>query len=440
MNRIVSHTLVAAVMLAVPVLGAPAAVQAQIQPPTLVNPVCRESCPDAFSDPVGAAACATREQVCTTKINLYEGYMLQLDAGTTKYGLPATYVDLLQPFYTGADLRQFRFAFSDRQPENNATTDCSIAYFNNQSVVNDIRAARLQSDTWLRWLFHELRHYGQCRQLGSRHAYAKMWFGHLELAFIRTNSTDMRALHGAMIMENEAAARAQRILDDTRHLRDRNGRLVRPIQASLVAATTSVDGRAVALVGTPHRINAQVTGGSDPLQLTWRWKQPGETSFRSASALVSGNRAIEFTPSRTGTYVIELRVSQEGSGLREATAALNVQASQPPTLVSREVVTSPAPGTPQLRGSLAVRVIQGSGAGTRPRPASGVTVSIGTSARPAALGTRSTDASGWALFQGVPITSASVLVTAAKTACRTRTAEHRWQAAADTLRLTLVCG
>ncbi len=428
-------------MLAAAALGAPAVIRAQIQPPMVVNPVCREACPDALRDPAGAAACAAREQVCTTKINLYEAYMLQLDAGTTKHALPAIYVELLQPFYSGADLRQFRFAFADRQPSNNATTDCSIAYFNNQSMVNDIRSAQVSSDTWLRWLFHELRHYGQCRQLGSRHAYAKMWFGHLDLAFIRTNSADMRTLHGAMIMENEAASRAARVLQDTRHLRDRAGRLVRPIQATLVAATTAPDGSAVAMVGAPQRISAQITGGSDPLQLTWRWRQPGETTFRSASALLVGNRAIEFTPGRAGTYLIEVVVSQDGSGLRPATATLNVQANQPPTLVSHEVVSSPTPvaGRPiQLRGSLAVRILSGS-PGTRARPQSGVTVSLGSSARPAELGTRSTDATGWASFQGVPMTSASVLVTAARAACRARTAEHRWQTAADTLQLTIVC-
>ena len=86
-----------------------------------VFPVCRETCPDPFRDPVGAAACQARISACDGKLASYRAYMTQLGAGVTTYQLPAIYRELLQPFYS-ANLANWRFGFSDRQPPNNATT------------------------------------------------------------------------------------------------------------------------------------------------------------------------------------------------------------------------------------------------------------------------------------------------------------------------------
>jgi hypothetical protein len=57
-------------------------------------------------------------------------------------------------------------------------------------------------------LLHELQHYNQCRRVGGRNRYAKMWFQDLEVsaiqAAIQGRVTSMKALHDGMPMEKEA--------------------------------------------------------------------------------------------------------------------------------------------------------------------------------------------------------------------------------------------
>ena len=292
----------------------------------LVFQVCRETCPDPLRDPIGATACNARIAACESKLALYNTYMGQLSAGVTTYQLPAAYRELLQPFFS-ANLANWRFGFSDRQPSGNATTDCSVTYFNRANFVLLLRTGEL--DGFWPWLFHELGHLNQCRQLTSRDAYAKMWFGHLEFAFLQNNN--LETIHDRMIMEAQADAVSARVMTSTVPLRDLTNRLVKPIAVSLAGTTGQTLGDAVSYrVGSTQRFTARVTGGSDPLERIWTWRVPGTTQLVSVPAnVVDGGNGFQFTPTVVGTYYVRVRVRQPGSNLAVAIKQVTVDVLPP---------------------------------------------------------------------------------------------------------------
>jgi hypothetical protein len=417
---------------------------AQMTPPGVIIPVCVENCPNPLIDAAGAAACLARQQACTMKIDLYKSYMLQLGLGTTQFGLPQLYLDVLQPMFSG-DLRAWRFAFGDRQPANNATTDCAVTYFNRQSMIDDLRNARLSQDTEIGWLLHELRHFAQCSQLGGRDAYAKMWFGNLEVAFLQTNSTDMSVLHDKMIMEGDAGRVAASLLDRLSTMRDRNGRIVRPVTVALLANGSAAGTRVTGFTGTAVRLTARTTGGSVPLDFTWMYRRPGETTWRSGAGLLRSPDVLELTPDRAGNYDIRVRVGQDGASLAPATASVVLAIANPP-VVARTVtpvtgVVSPLPSrTIQPLGTLTVQVLQRSARSRRATSSAGASVTVGTAAQPKQYGTQTTDANGGAVFRGVPLSSSARLTIAARTdRCATRSIEHVMAESQSTVRIELVC-
>lgn len=291
----------------------------------LVFSVCRETCPDPFRDPGGATICNARVAACETKLGLYNTYMGQLGAGVTTYQLPPVYRELLQPFYSN-NLGTWRFGFSDRQPANNATTDCSVTYFNRANFVTLLRQGAL--DGLWDWLFHELAHFDQCRILGTRDAYSKMWFGHLEIAFIQSNN--LETIHDRMMMENSAETVALRVLDRTRAIRDATNRLVRPLSVSFKGPSGQVLGSKVTIAaGSTYRIDGNVTGGSQPLERIWRWKIPSSSFYAAAPRRVLDGGAGFNVESPPGTYRVQLSVSQPGSNLVPATKELIVEVVPP---------------------------------------------------------------------------------------------------------------
>ena len=141
---------------------------------SLAIEVCRASC--AQTD----LACNAVVALCETKIRAFDAYMEQIDTGQPKYALPAVYQDVLRPHYPQVDLSRVRFAFSDQQPPDNATTDCNQIYFNSESYVAVLRDAA--PNPKLVWLLHELPHPEQCAAAGGRGGYAKRWWDELEVA------------------------------------------------------------------------------------------------------------------------------------------------------------------------------------------------------------------------------------------------------------------
>ena len=291
----------------------------------LVFQVCKETCPNPLTDPAGAAVCQARITVCESKLTAYNGYMAQLVAGVTTYSLPAKYREILQPFYS-RNLGDWRFGFADRQPPGNATTDCNVTYFNRANFVNLLRDGNL--DGFWDWLFHELRHFSQCGQLGSRDAYAKMWFGHLELAFIQNNN--LATLHDRMLMEADADGVAMTVMEKTKTMRDINNRLVRPFVVALEGpGATVLPDKTYISTGT-YQVAGKVSGGSDPVERNWWVKRPGMTYFEQFPAsVVNDGRGFVLSAPTTGEYTLRLHVRQPGSNLPEAMRQIVLSAIPP---------------------------------------------------------------------------------------------------------------
>jgi hypothetical protein len=188
-----------------------------------------EGCPTATCAPE-EVSCRAAAALCELKIRAFEMYMGQIDTGRPKYALPQVYQEVLRPHYPLADLAQVRFAFSDQQPADNATTDCNDIYFNDASFVDTLRHAG--PNPKLVWLLHELAHPEQCSAARGRAGYAKRWWDELEAAVRASGetidvfqSTDQLAkqlrrlyarVHGMMPMEQAADAKAAAVLADLR--------------------------------------------------------------------------------------------------------------------------------------------------------------------------------------------------------------------------------
>ena len=184
--------------------------------------VCDARC--APDDPL----CRTAVTLCEAKIRVFDVYMQQIDTGGPKHELPPIYREILRPHYPDVDLSAIRFAFSDQQPPDNATTDCNQIYFNSQSYVETLRDAAPNPN--IVWLLHELAHPEQCAAAGGREGYAKRWWDELEAAVRESGETvnifqsteqlvkQLQALylrvHDAMPMEQDADAKAKAVLAD----------------------------------------------------------------------------------------------------------------------------------------------------------------------------------------------------------------------------------
>ena len=104
---------------------------------------------------------------------------------------------------------------------------------------------------------------------------------------------------------------------------------MRPIAVTLANGSGQTLGASYSTtLRTTQQLRAQVTGGSDPLQSTWRWRTPGNTLFAipPTTNITDGGSGFRFTPTSTGTYVVRVTVSQPNSRLTQATreVAINV--------------------------------------------------------------------------------------------------------------------
>jgi hypothetical protein len=174
--------------------------------------------------------CRAELALCQAKISAYAIYMDQIDTGQPKYPLPEIYQEILRPHYPQVDFGKIRFAYSDQQPPDNATTDCDVIYFNDARYVSALRDAG-PNDRWT-WLLHELEHPAQCAAAGGREGYAKRWWSELETAVRESGetidllqSTEQLAkqlqglyvrVHASMPMERAADARAEAVLQELR--------------------------------------------------------------------------------------------------------------------------------------------------------------------------------------------------------------------------------
>jgi hypothetical protein len=346
---------------------------------------CQRTCPDAARFPVEAAACAGEMALCQTRLGLYDTYMTQLGAGVTRRSLPAAYVEVLQSFYPGAPLVNYRFGFSPRQLAV-ATTDCSMTYYTTQAYVDKVAAGSLTTPNEFRLLFHEIQHYRQCMQVGGRNQFAKMWWDQIPLNRLQT--LDMNTIHDAMPMEGQASSTADTVFTSVSDSnRDASGRLVPSVRVVLKRGTETIGSTMTATAGTPLNLTAEVTGGSQPLKSLWQMRY-------STGVLVEigerNSRTLTYTFTGSGSFELLFHTFQEGTELR-ATQRVATTVVQPRTVVVPE--RTAADTVTIARRTLTVTLRN-----TRAAALAGV-VCIGDSSDTNRLGQATTTGAGLASFQ-----------------------------------------
>ncbi len=353
---------------------------------------CQRTCPDAVRFPVEAAQCAAEIGLCQTRLGLYDTYMTQLGAGVNRRSLPAAYVEVLQPFYPGAPLGNYRFGFSPRQLAV-ATTDCSMTYYTTQAYVDKVAAGSLSTPNEFKLLFHEIHHYRQCMQAGGRNQFAKMWFDQIPLNRLQT--FDMNIIHDAMPMEGQASAAQETIFTSVAESnRDASGRLVPSMRVVLKRGADTVGSTMTATTGTPLNLTAELTGGSQPIKSLWQLRY-------STGVLVEigtrDSRTLSYTFSGIGSYELLFSAFQEGTGLR-ASQRVTTSVQQPLTVTVPE--RSVADNVTLAKRTLSVTLRN-----TRASAVAG-TVCIGDLSDSNRLGQSATTSAGLAAFQfaaGIPV-------------------------------------
>jgi hypothetical protein len=292
--------------------------------------------------------CLSKQTTCQAKLEMYKAYMLQLGMGVTQRSLPSLYVQILAPHFPQANISGWRFGFADRQPPNNATTDCTISYYNSNEMVNKMRQGELSTNSWITWMLHEMSHYQQCMQKGGRDYYARMWFDHLSEAVFRNylQAFDFKALHDRMELEVNAERNAQSILNTlTNCCIDVRNKLVMPIKVeSINASKTSIH------TGDTVRLTAQVNGGSEPMNFWWQLQQPGSSGFMSipSSEGNTNEKTFDWTPQKVGSYKIKL-VARHSVNLKdEKIVTFDVKQK---IMVAKQIQASEVPHYPMQRPS-----------------------------------------------------------------------------------------
>lgn len=334
-------------------LGMISAMWSQI-PPSLAHgaQVCASTTQCKIGDVGCAAAVTAAVAACETKIAAYNIYMDQMGAGVTKHQLPAVYRDILRGRYTQTNFDTFRFGFSDRQPPNNATTDCNTTYFNSADYVDRLRNASANPN-WF-WLLHEVAHPEQCTTAGGREAYAKRWWDEMDAALAR-QGTKVNVLqtpealaqqigslfaqvHDMMPMEQQATAKANAVLNALPGCCiSQQGAPIRPLAISTIQERSDAG-------GIRRILSVQTSNGDAPFTTRWWVKSPGDRDFiEQPQNLIRG---LEFlwTPNNNQQYArtvnssiesrrvwdheIRVRVLQQSSLLEFKDAARTISISE----------------------------------------------------------------------------------------------------------------
>lgn len=178
-------------------------------------------------------SCTVARTECKIRLGLYRLYMGNMAWGVNMHSLPDHYLHALAPHFPGVDLTQVRVGYSDRQPHNNATTDCKNIYFNDSIMVRQVVQGTLfigstdgrpdPEKTNMDWLLHELRHVEQCQQWGGRDAYALRWMSDVSQAMVRQMSFEQQAIHADQAMEKNADRVAYQVLQKLAPAMDSQG-------------------------------------------------------------------------------------------------------------------------------------------------------------------------------------------------------------------------
>ncbi len=178
-------------------------------------------------------SCTVARTECKIRLGLYRLYISNMAWGVSMHRLPDHYLNVLAPHFPGVDLTQVNIGFSDRQPHNNATTDCKNIYFNDAVMVRQAVQGTLfigstngrpdPEKTNMDWLLHELRHVEQCQLWGGRDTYALRWMHDMSQAMVRQMSLEQQSIHADQAMEKDADRVAYQVLQKLAPAIDRRG-------------------------------------------------------------------------------------------------------------------------------------------------------------------------------------------------------------------------
>jgi len=305
---------------------------------------------------LGDAACFATEAACDTKVHAYNLYMDQMGDGVTKYQLPDVYRDILRARYPQTNFNTYRFGFADRQPPNNATSDCNTTYYNSTDYVERLRNASANPD-WF-WLLHEVAHPEQCTSAGGREGYAKRWWDELDAALAAQGrkvnvlqapadlATQIGSLffqvHDMMPMERQATKKAKALLMAEvlpRCCIAEDGKPIRPL--TLTAIEDRSDG------GSSRRIlTAKVANGDAPFTTRWWIKSPGDRNpvEQPQNLVIGKGLELLWTPNnnrqfaevvtsaidqrRVWRHEIRVEVTQQATALEKKTATRTIGFSE----------------------------------------------------------------------------------------------------------------
>lgn len=291
-----------------------------------LSPACDGNCPQFENCGVADAACHARnvartpevtqcqaaQSACMSKYTMFTGYLDQMGSGVPLFGLPPFLVQAMEPHFPGISVDQWRFGYSNRQPADNATTDCERTFFNDQAMVNHLKAGEISADSpsgnEIGWLVHEIRHYEQCVEVGGRDFYSELWWG--DLSETDLSSMDWKQIHDLMAMEQDASARRDAVVSQLAGccIHPDTGRLIPPLE--IVSSTPASVSR---YVGEQVEIGVEIAGGAEPLRYEWSSMCPPGYCF-SFAPIASDSERILFTPVLEGVYTFRLTVVQaEGS-------------------------------------------------------------------------------------------------------------------------------
>lgn len=162
-------------------------------------------------------------------VSYYKAYFKRVDNhANDKMRLPNWLIERYQREFKN-NLRNVRIAESSAVHGSNAMTDCRTVYFpagsNMKQEITEGNLARAIVDPsdhrndrrdHSQWLFHELTHTEQCKDVGGRNNYAMKWFSHLSASLIKAiakgQKLNEKNIHDNFPMERQADTKGNRLM------------------------------------------------------------------------------------------------------------------------------------------------------------------------------------------------------------------------------------
>ncbi len=159
------------------------------------------------------------------ELSLFKRYMGNLEKGAGSPHQLASWVKVILAKHYDSDWSKVKYDFSGNQPADNATTDCTVIYFNNQAMVSALDKLPTEftlTNEQVRWLLHEVGHTEQCKKDGSRDEFGRRWIRDAKSALMRSNAwldpsdntmnSMMKEIHDKQAMEKATEDKALRLM------------------------------------------------------------------------------------------------------------------------------------------------------------------------------------------------------------------------------------